>query len=124
MPIGADFSDMLWDRVSVLTFSTFSAYGTPSYGSSSGAISYTCYVQHGRHKVVGPNGEDLVANSTLYIGPTSSGGLPPQLSPRDRLVLSASWGSSSDASANPRLITVDRYADESSGRYVTVAHCA
>lgn len=124
MPIGHDFDDLLWDRVYVGPFSTFSAYGTPTYTSSSDWLNYTCLVEHTRHKVTGPDGEDVVANSYVYIGPTTSGGLPPQLSPKDKLVLSASWGTTGDLSANPRLITADRYADESSGRYAAVAHCA
>lgn len=124
MPIGHDFDSMLWDRAYVGPFSTFSAYGVASYTSSSGWLSYRCLVQHGRHKVTGADGEEVAANTYVYLGPTSSGGLPPELSPKDRLILSASWGTTSEATALPRLIAVDRYADESSGRYAVVAHCA
>lgn len=123
MPIGQDFADFLWDRVTVSPFSSFSAVGMPVY-SSSAASTYTGLVQYGRHKVTKADGEEVPANVYVYLGPTSSGGLPPALTPKDKLTLSAQWGSSSDPNASPRLISVDRYADESSGRYVVVAHCA
>lgn len=124
MPIGNDFNDILWDRVYHGPFSTFSAYATPSYTSSSGWLNHICLVEHGRHRVVGADGEEVVANSWIYIGPTTSGGLPPQVSPKDKLVLSASWGTTGELSANPRLIAAEWYADDSSSRYATVVHCA
>ena len=113
----ADFLEMMTDTVTINVFSTVSAFGTASYSTS--ASTYAAYVQWGEHKVIGSEGQEATANLTVFIAGTSSGGAPPQLSVKDRIALSANWDS-----IQPRILSVERFADDSSSRYATVAHCA
>ena len=117
MAYDQDFDELLWDAVTVNVFSTVSAYGTPSYSTS--ASTYDALVEWEEHKVLNSEGQEVLARGRVFIGQTTTGGVPPLLTPKDRLTLSASWGS-----AVPRIVTAETYADESSGRYMTVAHVA
>lgn len=117
MPYDPDFDELLWDTATINTFSTVSAYGTASWSTS--ASTYDALVQWGEHKVLASDGQEVVARMTVFLGQTTTGGAPPQLTAKDKLTLSASWDS-----VTPRVISVERYGDgDSSSRYMTVVHC-
>lgn len=113
--------DLLRDTVRVQTFSTVSDYGTPSWGSSSDAVTYRARVDWQEHKVVGADGQEAVARMTIYLGQTSSGGAVPSMTSKDRVIMSHS----SASSELPRVLTVDRWIDpESTTHYFLGIHCA
>lgn len=113
--------DLLRDTVRLQTFSTVSDYGTPSYGSSSDAVTYRCRVDWGDHKVVGADGQEVVARYAIYMGQSSSGAAVPYMTAKDRVIMSHS----SASSELPRILSVDRHIDpESTTHYFNVVHCA
>ena len=115
--IEQDFLEIMTDSVVINTFSTVSAWGTA--GWSTAGSTYAAYVEWGEHKVISADGQEAVARLAVYVAGTSSGGAPPQMSAKDRVTLSANW-----ASIQPRILSVERLADDSSSRYATVVHCA
>lgn len=105
------------DSVTIQTFSTVSAYGTPSYQSSSAGTAYRAYVERGEHKVIAADGHEAVATMAIHLGQTTSGGSVPSPSVKDRFLLS-------DGSA-ARPLNVERWLDlDSTNMYLTVVHCA
>ena len=113
--------DFMRDTVTIQTFSTVSAWGTPSYGSSSDATVYRAWLERGEHKVTGADGEEAVANLAIYVGQTTAGAAVPSLTVKDRVILS----DSSSSTAIPRPLKVERWVDvESTQNYLTVIHCA
>lgn len=124
--IETDFYELLTDRAAVYAFSTVSAWGTPSWSTSVGST-YLAYVEWHTHKVVAADGQEAVARGTVYLGPTSSGGLPPFMDVKDQLRLNyRTYPSSSGSTVGyaPRVLSVDRWADDSSSRYAVAVHFA
>jgi len=60
--------------VTVAAYAGNNAYGDASYASS--ATTYVARVEGKQHEVVDTRGQDVLARGMVFIGPTSTGGLP------------------------------------------------
>jgi hypothetical protein len=110
----AELRALFPETVTVHAWTGDSAYGAPAFASTGTA--YPARLERATRRVVNGEGRQVVATTTVYLAPTSTGGLP-SLSVRDRLV----WGAST-AEALP-VLAWERYADESGAWHHVEAYC-
>ena len=111
----------LTDTCSVDPFSTFGTFGAITYSTASRTTHY-CRVEYRQHQVRTPDGRTEVASMTVYVGGQTTGGSPPTLTIRDRLVLSTQAVPNS-TSAIPLILAVDRTPDQAGILHHVAVHC-
>lgn len=116
MGLESDYDEILTDTCSVDYFSTFGTLGAMTWSTST-RTTHHCRVEYRQHQVRGSDGRTVVASHTVYIGRTTTGGVAPTMTVRDRLVLSDS------TSALPLILAVDRNPDEASSEHHVAVHC-
>lgn len=109
---GLDFPlrEMLTQTAGVKKYTRVGQEGGITYGNNK---NYPCLREYVQHMVTVGEGHDLTATSRIYVGPSSSGGFP-SLTPQDQITV---------GSSTPRILTVDRFVDESGANYIECVHC-
>lgn len=111
MALESDLQAMMFERVQVYPFTGYDAYGAPSYSAT--ATTHPARVSLRSKAIKDRLGRDVIAQSRVYIGPSSTGGLP-DLDVEDRLVL--------PDGSNGSILMVDKLDDEVAAHHV-VAYC-
>lgn len=108
-----ELTAMMTQTVTHYPWVSDSVYGAPQYSAT--ATTHPCRIVRRQRTVKDRTGKDVVSTSTVYIGPSSTGGLPGMTS-RSKLVLS----DGSDAG----LIAVQAHVDPEDGSgHHEVAFC-
>lgn len=108
----AELRALLGETVTVYPWASDSAYGSPTYSTSGTA--YPARVERKSKLVTAKDGRQVVAGSVIYLGPSSTGGLP-GLTARDKLVLADG--------TSPEILSVERQPDETGATYYEAAFC-
>lgn len=111
MTVETEFGDLMNQTV-VVTPGTTGAdfYGGPTAGTAS---TYKAYVESVQHLVKDQLGRDVMAKTRIYVGQTSTGGLP-AVKLGDIVSISAGH--------NPKLLAVDTFWDEFGNLHHQVLH--
>lgn len=109
-----DLRALFTETVTVYAWAADTVYGAPSYSTSGTA--YPARLDRRNRLVAGKDGRQLVATTTVYLAPTSTGGLP-SLTARDRLVWSASTGEPLE------LLSWEKLYDEAGSAHHVAAYC-
>ncbi len=94
------------------TVTTFSSKDEKGQRTVSGAVTYPCRQEVKHHLVLNAQGQEVVARTTVYVGESSTGGLPTTMTPDDLFT---------DPDSNtPPVIAIDAHPSDSIAQHVTV----
>lgn len=100
MPDITAWASLMNQSVTIASTSTMNAVGDITYTTGK---SYTARVVFGLHQVVDVNGREVTAAGKIYVGQTSTGGLP-SVTPQAKVTL--------PDDSTPPIINISRYPDE------------
>lgn len=106
-----ELADLLRQTATVTRWTSDDAYGAPQYSATS--TDYPCRIVRTSRMVKDQRGRDVLATSTVYVGPNADG--LPGLTVRDRVALSD--GSSS------QILAVAAHVDEAGDGHHEVLYC-
>ena len=91
------------------TVTTFSAKNEVGDRSVSGAVTYPCRQEIKQHLVINTQGQEVVSRSKVFVGESSTGGLPTGFTPDDLFT---------DPDGNtPPVLSVDTFGSASLARH-------
>ena len=104
------FASLMKQSVSIASTNAYNAVGDKTYNT---AKSYKARIVYGQHQVVDANGRDVTAAGKIWVGYSSTGGLP-SVTVNCKVTLP-------DASTPP-IINISRYPDETGSNHHEVIH--
>lgn len=110
----SDWVDMMPHTVSIEPFSSNDSYGEPSYGAS---VSYRGRITRKPHYVRGKDGNDIVAEGVVWLGPPTSDltdDTVPTVTTRDRITLP------DGTLTQPPIMSVSKIADENGDHHLKI----
>lgn len=110
----ADLRALLTETVTVYPWASDTAYGSPQYGTGT---AYPARLERRSRLVVNREGKQVVATTTVFLGPSDAGTLPGSFDPRDRLVWSASTGEALS------VLAMESVADEAGAFHHVACYC-
>lgn len=114
MSLEADLRVLMTQTVTLSTFGSYNSYGGGNtYGT---AKTYAARVEREIKLVKDQTGREVVSNTTVYVGTTSTGGtVPTGIGPNAKIVL--------PTGDSPSILAVEVFPDESSVVHHAVVYC-
>ena len=113
MTLSAALQGLMRQTVTLSTVGSQDSYGAKTYGT---AKTYKARVEQRQQLVKDQSGRDVLCQTVVYVGPTSTGGYPPlTLAPVLKIVL--------PDGTSPAILAVEESPDSAGGRHHSVVYC-
>ncbi len=109
MSLADQFQKYLTQTCTVTTFASKNEKGIRTVVT---AVSYPCRQEVKQHNVINAQGQEVVARTTVYVGESSTGGLPTTMTPDDQFT---------DPDGNTQqVLAVDAHPSDSLAQHVAI----